>query len=183
MAWSKGGCGALPPVAPGSCLRRRDPAASGDTSGWESTKGKRSCGLLRSGLGRSVPDAEGGSASPTSLVRDTKVQRGDHPGSAWSPWNRQGRCGNRGASLLIYAGDRDPSVRSYQTWSASAPLRWAGPPAHPVCERPSCSCVRKHWVFLDTRSGDLGPPAHLCGLAKTLATHPCRRTDCRAVSE
>lgn len=75
----KGGCGALSPVAQGSCLRWRDPAASGDTSGWESTKGKRSCGLLRSGVGRSIPDAEGGRASPTSLVRDTQMQRGDHP--------------------------------------------------------------------------------------------------------
>ena len=169
------------PVAQGSCLRRRDPAASGDTSGWESTKGKRSCGLLRSGVGRSIPDAEGGRASPTSLVRDTQMQRGDHPRCVVLRGLLGTGRGGAGIRALPYTSAREiASPLLFPTGSAH--LHWARPSAHPVCEGPSW-CVRKNWVFLDARSGDLGPPAHLCGVAKTLSTHLCRRTGCRAVSE
>lgn len=146
----RGACGTHCRVAPDSGLRSRDPVASGNTGGREPTKGKRSRGLLRAGVGRSAPAAEGGSPSPPSLERDSEGQRGDQAGSVWSPGDRAGSVPGawrfltqpRRRSRLLCSFVRDLHV--------SAHLHWARPSGQPLCERSSCPCCER----------ELGLPGH-----------------------
>lgn len=105
-----------------SCLLRLDPAARGDTSGAEPTKGKRwptteaapRSSALKSGPADPAADG-GGSRSPASFVRDTEVQREDRSGPGRPLPNRVGGGAGKRPFLPYLHGRSGPSAYLYRT--------------------------------------------------------------------
>lgn len=144
---------------PGSCLLRRDPAASGDTSDGEQRRvsdgpqRSRPRGLLRSGLDAPTQLLEAEVGVPSLLCGTPRCRVENRAGPGWSPPNKAGAggglpSGEQGASSHICTGERDPLLICTELGSHFC--TGAQPWVHPLWKR-----------FLSlTRKEELGSPVH-----------------------
>lgn len=123
------------PVVRVSGLLRRDPAASGDTSDGEPTKGKHwptaepvpRAPALRSG--RADRAAGGGGSWSRASVLYTEVQPEDQSGPGWSSPNTAWGDAGRSRFLRCLHGRSEPSAYLYGTLTG---VRTSAPPPSPL---------------------------------------------------
>lgn len=138
-----------------SGLLRRDPAASGDTSDGEPTKGKHwptaepvpRAPALRSG--RADRAAGGGGSWSRASVLYTVVQPEDQSGPGWSSPNTAWGDAGRSRFLRCLHGRSEPSAYLYGTLTGVRSLHL----------RPALCTSALGKVFLLTHKEELGPPA------------------------
>lgn len=149
-----------------SDLLRRDPAASGDTSDGEPTKGKhwptaepvpRAPALL-SGLADRAAGGAGSRSRASVLYKE--VQPEDQSGPGWSSPNIAWGGAGKSRFLRCLRGRSEPSAYLRDLDWGPHICTSAQPSVHPLWERSAYSHVGKNWVLPRARSGDLG--LHIC---------------------